>query len=227
MQREWRFPFPSVQLICHEKCSWCFSKLLCLSATFFWSNATDRKQVGPCVFLVKLSWRCCHGLDPGSLWRGLSVRCLPHQIRFLLFPHWISLRPSCLAKHSWLNVRHEPSCQEKAGGGAAGLGRPQFGISLLFVIHTEKNESRCRSRVRGERKGKRQSSKTRGLSGNRYCRNKSKAIFVKQYMLYTEQPAKWGFNYTNSSHKAQTILLAGLNHNRRGLRTTIFFWLTC
>lgn len=31
-----------------------------------------------------------------------------------------------------------------------------------------------------------QSSKT-GLSGNRYCRNKSKAIFVKQDMLYTEQ----------------------------------------
>lgn len=175
------------------------------------------------VFLVKLSWWCCYGLAPGSLWRGLTVRCLPPQIRFLLFPHWISLRPSCLAKHSWLNVRHEPSCQEKAGGGAAGLGRPQFGISLLFVIHTEKNESRCRSRGIGERKGERQSSKTRGLSGNRYCRNKSKAIFVKQYMLYREPPAKWGFNYTNSSHKAQTFVLAGLNHSGWGLRTTVFF----
>lgn len=58
---------------------------------------------------------------------------------------------------------------------------------------------------RGVRKGERQSSKTRGLSGNRHCRNKSKAIFVEQYMLYTEQSAEWGFNYTNISHKAQTI----------------------
>lgn len=134
-------------------------------------------------------------------------------------------RPSCLAKHSWLNVRHEPSCQEKAGGGAAGLRRPQFGISLLFVIHTEKNESRCRSgggRERGVRKGERQSSKTRGLSGNRHCRNKSKAIFVEQYMLYTEQSAKWGFNYTNISHKAQTIWLVGLNHSGRRQRTAVF-----
>lgn len=29
-------------------------------------------------------------------------------------------------------------------------------------------------------------------------------------MLYTEQLAKWGFNDTNISHKAQTILLARL-----------------
>lgn len=35
--------------------------------------------------------------------------------------------------------------EEKEEEGAAGLGRPQFGISSLFVIHTEKNESRCRS----------------------------------------------------------------------------------
>lgn len=31
----------------------------------------------------------------------------------------------------------------------------------------------------GERKGERESSKKIGLPGNRYCRNKSKAIFVK------------------------------------------------
>lgn len=35
--------------------------------------------------------------------------------------------------------------EEEEEEGAAGLGRPQFGISSLFVIHTEKNESRCRS----------------------------------------------------------------------------------
>lgn len=51
-------------------------------------------------------------------------------------------------------MRHEPSCQEKAGGGAAGLGRPQFGISSLFVIHTEENESRCRSRGKSGEEGR-------------------------------------------------------------------------
>lgn len=168
------------------KCSWCFSKLFVffLQLSSHWMPL-NKNWSDPVVFLVELSWWCCYGLAPGSLWRGLTVRCLAHQIRFLLFPHWISPRPSCLAKHSWLNVRHEPSCQEKAGGGAAGLGRPQFGISLLFVIHTEKNESRCRSRESGERRGVKQSSKT-GLSGNRYCRNKSKAIFVERdtYAVY-------------------------------------------
>lgn len=189
MQREGHFIFPSAQLICHGKCSQCFSKLL-----FFLRPSSDPKTNQTILYkkaqrnTVQLSWWCCYGLAFESLRRGLTVRCLLQQIRFLLFPHRISLRPSCLAKHSWLNVRHEPSCQEKAGGGVAGLGQPQFGISALFVIHTEKNESRCRSTGRGERKGERQSSKTRGLSGKRYCRNKSEAIFIKQYMLYTEQP---------------------------------------
>ncbi len=164
MQREWRCSFPSVQLICHEKCSSCFFKLFDIFCCFLLIGSHWLKSKwDPVVFLVKLSWLCCCGLTPASLWGGLTVHCLPHQIRFLLFPRWISPRPSCLAKHSWLNVRHEPSCQEKAGGGAAGLGWPQFGISLLFVIHTEKNESRCRSRGRGERKGEKQSSKTRSL----------------------------------------------------------------
>lgn len=182
------FPFPSVQLICHEKCSWCLSELFVFFCHFLPNSAPlTKNKLDLVAFLVKLSQWCCYGRALGSLWRGLTVRCLPHPIRFLLFPHWISLRPSCLAKHSWLNVRHEPSCQEKTGGGAAGLGRPQFGISLLFVIHTEKNESRCRSRGRGERNGERQSSKARGLSGNRYCRNKSKAIFIKQYTVWCTQ----------------------------------------
>lgn len=163
------------------------------STTFIWLVSIDQKRIRQyCIKAqrntVQLSWWCCYSLAFESLRRGLTVRCLLQQIRFLLFPHRISLRPSCLAKHSWLNVRHEPSCQEKAGGGVAGLGQPQFGISALFVIHTEKNESRCRSTGRGERKGERQSSKTRGLSDKRYCRNKSEAIFIKQYMLYTEQP---------------------------------------
>lgn len=150
IQHAWHLSFPSVQLICHEKCSWCFPKLLVFSLKLYsrW-KPLNKNWSDLVVFLVELSWWCCYGLAPGSLWRGLTVHCLALQIRFLLFPRWISPRPSCLAKHSWLNVRHEPSCQEKAGGGAAGLGRPQFGISLLFVIHTEKNESRCRSRERG------------------------------------------------------------------------------
>lgn len=128
-------------------------------------DATDQNQVQQFFFsssktiMIVLLW-------PGSqvLWRGLTVRCLPHQIRFLLFPLRISLRPSCLTKHSWLNVRHEPSCQEKDGGGAAGLGGPQFGISLLFVIHTAKNESRCRSRGREEKKGERGNHQSQDLS---------------------------------------------------------------
>lgn len=37
-------------------------------------------------------------------------------------------------------------------------------------------------------------------------------------MLYTDWPAKWGFNYTNISHMAQTISVAGFNHD--GQRTS-------
>lgn len=182
-----------------KKFSWCLfltHLFWFLSSVFFWVNLADQKQVWPCCISGKnyhvgavLAWLLAlYG-------EVLTVRCLLLQIRFPLFPHWISPRPRCLAKHSWLNVRHEPSCQEKAGGGVAGLGQPQFGISLLFVIHTEQNESRCRSiGESGEREGGKQSSKTRCLSGNRYCRNKSKAIFVKQYGDYTEQAAEWGFN---------------------------------
>lgn len=151
-----------------------FAQLPVLLPLCSWSMPLTKNKSETVVFLVKLSWRYCYGSASESLWRGLTVRCLPHQIRFL-FPHWSSLRPSCLAKYSWLNVRHEPSCQEKAGGGAAGLGQPQFGISLLFVIHTEKNESRCRSTGRRGRRREREM-----LKGNRYCRNKSKATFMKQ-----------------------------------------------
>ena len=161
---------------------------LCYSATFppDWRPRTKNKS-DPVVFsggtiMMVLLW-------PGSWVFMKRFNCTlpasPDQVSTVP-PTESPCRPSCLAKHSWLNVRHEPSCQEKAGGGAAGLRRPQFGISLLFVIHTEKNESRCRRGwERGVRKGERQSSKTRGLSGNRHCRNKSKAIFVEQYMPYT------------------------------------------
>lgn len=72
--------------------------------------------------------------------------------------------------------------------------------NFFAVCHTQrKMKADVESR---ERKGEKQSSKTRGLLGNRYCTNKSKAIFVKEYMAYTGQAAKWGFNYTNISHKA-------------------------
>lgn len=129
---------------------------LCYSATF---SPPDRRprtknKSDPVVFsggtiMMVLLW-------PGSWVFMKRFNCTlpasPDQVSTVP-PTESPCRPSCLAKHSWLNVRHEPSCQEKAGGGAAGLRRPQFGISLLFVIHTEKNESRCRSggeRERGE-----------------------------------------------------------------------------
>lgn len=130
----WHLLFPSVQLNLPWKV------LLMLPGTFFFYICAH----SPCGMLVKnnktLLCFCSNSsavLAP-SLWRDLTVRCTAQPIRFPLFPHWISPRPSCLAKHSPLNVRHVVFCQEKAGGGAAGLGRPQFGISLLFVIHAEK-----------------------------------------------------------------------------------------
>lgn len=68
---------------------------------------------------------------------------------------------------------------EEEEEGAAGLGRPQFGISSLFVIHTEKNESRCRSGGEGGRRaGEGRPSKTR-LSGRRSCRDQSQPVLVK------------------------------------------------
>lgn len=112
-------------------------------------------------------------------------------------------------------MRHEPSCQEKTGGGAAGSGRPQFGIFSLFVIHTEKNESRCRSGEKEENKGEKQPSKTdlRGILSN-ICKAR-----------YTEQQGNLGFHDTNipkginsltgwvKPHWVGPIFLAGLHAN--------------
>lgn len=64
MQREWRFPFPSVKIICHEKCFWSFKKKKKKFSVFFCHFSVilcHRPEQKSDTVDFQLSWLCCYG----------------------------------------------------------------------------------------------------------------------------------------------------------------------